>query len=47
MDIISILSRVASGLAVKAAACALACYAAGQVWGYVAHVFSTVKGVGM
>ncbi len=48
MDMVSILSRVASGLAVRLAAGGLALYAASEAYSYVRHVFAAAgRGMGV
>lgn len=43
MDMVSILSRVASGLAVRAIAAGLAVYAVCEAYSYVRHVFAAAN----
>ena len=43
MDMVSILSRVVSGLAVRAAAAGLAIYAVCETYSYVRHVFAAAN----
>lgn len=45
MDMVSILSRVASGLAIRLAAIVVAVYLASEVYSYVSAVFAPISGV--
>jgi hypothetical protein len=45
MDMVSIIARVASGFAVKAAAFAAACYVASYVYSFVVQAFAPIAGV--
>lgn len=44
MDIVSIIARVASGFAVKAAAIALACYVVSLAYSFVVQAFAPIAG---
>ncbi len=45
MDMVSILSRIASGLAVRLAAIVAALYVASEVYSYVSAAFAPIPGV--